>query len=346
MATRARKLKEPNVYLTNGKTLPAVPGAKHEKMPDVILPMLATLIKEPFSDPEWLYEFKLDGVRAICFIHNGKMRLVSRNKKDITSRYPELRELAESVDADQAILDGEVVVLDDKGLPNFQMLQSRIGLTREQEIDRLAAQNPVIYNVFDLLYYNGFNLMPAMLIHRKTLLREIITEEPFLRYCEHVAGEGEKLFSKARKQGLEGVVAKLESSSYTQKRSNDWLKIKAIRQQEVVITGYTKPKGSRILFGSLLVGIYEKGELIYADNVGGGFNEANLKKVHSMMQPLKSKDSPFQRPPKTGEPVQWIRAALVCEVKFSEWTTDGKLRQPVFLGIRDDKDPVECVREA
>lgn len=225
------------------------------------------------------------------------------------------------------------------------MLQQRIGLNDAGEIARLANQTPVVYYVFDLLYYNGFNLMGAELIHRKALLKEIIEQNEFFRYSDHVIGDGEKLFQKASKLQLEGIIAKQQSSLYLQKRTRDWLKIKTVLRQEVVIGGYTEPKGSRIRFGSLVVGLYRDGQLSYVGHVGGGFNERSLKQVYTLMQPLKQSRSAFAAVPKTNDKVQWIKPALVCEVKFSEWTSDGMMRQPIFMGLRDDKQPAQCVME-
>ena len=339
------KAKTSKSYLVNSKTLPAAPGSRKEAMPTLINPMLATLTKEAFSDPNWIFEFKWDGIRAVGFLKNKKVQLVSRNAKEFAFRYPELSSLPKWIDAENAILDGEIVALTDKGIPSFQLLQQRMGLNAKSEIARLANESPVVYYVFDLLYCNGFSLMGAELIHRKALLKEIMEENEFLRYSDHVIGDGVKLFQKASKLQLEGIIAKHQSSLYVQKRTRDWLKIKTVLRQEVVIGGYTEPKGSRIRFGSLVVGLYRDSELTYVGHVGGGFNERSLKQVYSFMQPLKQQKSPFLSTPKTNEKVQWIKPALVCEVKFSEWTSDGMMRQPIFMGLRDDKQPAQCVME-
>jgi bifunctional non-homologous end joining protein LigD len=314
-------------------------------MPEVIEPMSATLVDESFSHPEWLFESKWDGVRAICFVEDGKVSFFSRNEKEMSFRYPELAHIGQAVNAEQAILDGEIVALNEKGLPSFQLLQSRVGLKNKREIERLGDEHPVVYTVFDLLYYNGFNLMPAQLVHRKTLLGEIVEPNDRLRYSDHVLGSGEEFFEKARKTGLEGIIAKHQGSPYVQARSSDWLKIKTLQRQEVVIAGYTEPRGARPLFGALVVGLYRNSELHYVGHVGGGFDHRSLEQVYSLMQPLKTGHSPFAVEPRTNEPVQWVRPALVCEVKFSEWTSDEHLRQPIFLGLRDDKEPAQCVFE-
>jgi bifunctional non-homologous end joining protein LigD len=336
---------ESALHLTEADTLPAVPGSQPAPMPEVIEPMRATLVDEAFSHPEWLFESKWDGVRAICFIEDGKVSFFSRNEKEMSFRYPELAHIGHAINAQQAILDGEIVALNEEGLPSFQLLQSRVGLKNEQEIERLAKEHPVAYYVFDLLYYNGFNLMPAELVHRKTLLREIVEPNDRFRYSDHILGAGEEFFEQARKTSLEGIIAKHQGSPYVQARSSDWLKIKTVQRQEVVIAGYTEPRGARPLFGALVVGLYRNSELHYVGHVGGGFDHRNLEQVYGLMQSLKTDHTPFAVEPQTNEPVQWVRPSLVCEVKFSEWTADEHLRQPIFLGLRDDKDPAQCTFE-
>jgi bifunctional non-homologous end joining protein LigD len=336
---------ESDMFLNESSTLPSVPGSYLLPMPQNIEPMLANLVDEPFSHPEWLYELKWDGVRAICYIQNGKARFVSRNDKDMSFRYPEIADIANFINAETAILDGEIVALNDDGLPSFQLLQSRVGLKNEKEIERLARENPVVYYAFDLLYYNGFNLMPAALIHRKSMLQEIMVRGDKFRYSDHIVGEGKKFFREAEKAGAEGIIAKHQGSIYLQKRSSDWLKIKTLMRQEVVIAGYTEPRGARPMFGALVVGLYNDGELHYIGHVGGGFDYDSIKDLYDDMQRLKIGHSPFIKQPVTNERVQWIKPALVCEVKFSEWTADERLRQPIFLGLRDDKDPSECTFE-
>jgi bifunctional non-homologous end joining protein LigD len=336
---------EADMFLNENSTLPAVPGAFSAPMPHIIEPMLATLVDEPFSHPEWLYEVKWDGVRAICYIKDGQVSFVSRNGIDMSFRYPELNGITEQISAKTAILDGEIVALNEKGLPSFQLLQSRVGLKNKKEIERLSREQPVVFYAFDLLYYNGFNLMPADLIHRKSLLGEIIEGNGTLRYSDHVAGLGEEFFRKAEEAGIEGIIAKHQGSAYVQKRSSDWLKIKTQLGQEVVIAGYTEPRGARPLFSALVVGLYKDGELHYVGHVGGEFDHKTLEQVYKSMQRLKIDHSPFVKKPDTSERVQWIKPALICEVKFSEWTSDERLRQPIFLGLRDDKEPAECTLE-
>jgi bifunctional non-homologous end joining protein LigD len=333
-------------YLDTTETLPAVPGARPAPMPARVEPMLATLVDKAFSDPDWIYETKWDGVRALCYIDEGRARFVSRNDKDMSFRYPELGEVTERLNAEQAILDGEIVAFDERGRPSFQLLQSRVGLKDEAEIARLAASQRVAYCAFDLVYYNGFDLRPAALLHRKALLEELIEESEALKYSAHTVGDGEREFGRAARLGLEGIMAKHQGSTYHARRSNDWLKIKTQLRQEVVIAGYTAPRGARPLFGALVVGLHdEEGRLRYVGHVGGGFNRETLEQTYGLMSRLKRKTAPFDEAPPTNEPVQWVRPSLVCEVKFAEWTADRKLRQPIFMGLRDDKEPAQCTFE-
>jgi bifunctional non-homologous end joining protein LigD len=330
---------------TRTKSKSLCDGARKAAMPDVVHPMLATLVDQPFSNPDWLFETKWDGVRAVCFIDNGKVRFVSRNQNELTAQYPELANVAAYVDARQAILDGEIVALDEQGVSRFQLLQSRMGRKRQGEIQRLAAKSRIAFYAFDLLYHDGFDLTACSLIDRKERLEQILKPANHIRYSDHIVKEGQRLYAEIAKIPLEGVVAKRIASTYQQKRSRDWLKIKTIQESEVVVGGYTAPRHSRSYFGSLVVGLYRDGKLHYVAHVGGGFNEKGLAQIYKLMQPLKTKRSPFLVEPQTNEPVQWIKPRLIAQVKFSEWTSDGHLRHPVFLGLRDDKRPEECTFE-
>ncbi len=324
------------------RLIAATPGARRAAMPRVIGPMLATLVDKPFNDPEWLFETKWDGVRAVCYFDRGRLRFVSRNQKEMGFRYPELAEIKEAIAARRAVFDGEVVAFDRRGRSNFQFLQSRIGLQDEADIRAEMQAHPVVYCVFDLLYCDGFDLMGCELIERKAILAAAIKEHPRLKLSEHTEGDGIKAFRRAERRRLEGVMAKHRRSLYVQDRSSEWLKVKTVLRQEVVITGYTEPRGTRPLFGALVVGLYAGGELRYVGHVGGGFNRESLEQVYKRMQPLKVKRPPFAEPPHTNEPVQWLKPELVCEVKFSEWTEDYIMRQPIFEGLRDDKEPRQC----
>ena len=302
--------------------------------------MLATLVDEPFSDPEWIFETKWDGFRSICFVKNKKSRFVSRNQIDMTPQYPELARVALQIDAREAILDGEIVALDKDGRPRFQLLQPRVG--RKSGIEALRGSGHIVYFVFDLLYVDGYDLMSCPLVERKAVLEQILRPANFVKLSEHIAGDGEQFFKQIEKFRLEGMIAKRASSPYVQKRTRDWLKVKTIQRSEVVIGGYTEPRGSRSHFGALVAGLYRGHDLHYVAHVGGGFNQRTLAEIYKLMQPLKTKAFPFVDAPKTNEPVHWIRPKLVAEVKFSEWTADHRLRHPVFIGLREDKKPEDC----
>ncbi|HZE67990.1 MAG TPA: non-homologous end-joining DNA ligase [Pyrinomonadaceae bacterium] len=314
-------------------------------MPSTVRPMLATLVDQPFSDPDWLFETKWDGVRAICFVRKGRARFVSRNQLEMTGQYPELASIASSLKAKEAILDGEIVALDEHGISRFQLLQPRLGRKNPREIERLAAQSKIAFYVFDLLYLDGFDLTQCKLLDRKSVLERILKTSNNIRYSEHIIGEGERLFHEVAKIPLEGIVAKRIDSPYVQKRSSDWLKVKTIQEMEVVIGGYTEPRKSREYFGALVVGLYQGKELHYVAHVGGGFNHQSLEQLFKLMEPLRTKRCPFIEKPVTNEPVQWVKPKLVVQVKFSEWTSDRRLRHPVFLGLREDKKPEDCVFE-
>jgi bifunctional non-homologous end joining protein LigD len=335
-ATRKKPQKHPTTKARAG----LCSTARAARMPDIIHPMLATLVDNPFSDPEWIFETKWDGFRSICFARDGKARFVSRNQIDMTSQYPELGSVAKQIDAKEAILDGEIVALDKDGMPRFQLLQPRVG--RKSGIDALRGHGHIVYFVFDVLYVDGYDLMSCPLVERKEVLEQILQPASFIKLSEHIVSEGEDFFKQIEKFHLEGMIAKRAASTYLQKRSRDWLKVKTVQRSEVVIGGYTEPRGSRSHFGALVVGLYRGHDLHYVAHVGGGFNQRSLAEIYKLMQPLKTKSSPFVDAPKTNEPVQWLKPKLVAEVKFSEWTADYRLRHPVFIGLRDDKQPEDC----
>jgi len=316
--------------------------ARAARTPVVIHPMLATLVDDPFSSPEWIFETKWDGFRAVCFIQNGGARFVSRNQLDMTHQYPELVDVGKQVDAKEAILDGEIVALDREGMPRFQLLQPRVGRKKKSDIEALLGKAKIVYFAFDLLYVDGYDLMSCPVVERKATLERILRPASFIKFSEHVVGEGEAFFAQIEKFRLEGMMAKRAASNYVQRRSSDWLKVKTVERSEVVVAGYTAPRGSRSHFGALVVGLYHDKELHYVAHVGGGFNQRTLEKIYKLMQPLRTRQSPFVEAPKTNEPVQWLKPKLVAEVKFSEWTADGHLRHPVFVGLREDKRPDQC----
>lgn len=334
------KVKKSQKHRTTNARAAICSAARAARMPDVIHPMLATLVDDPFSHPEWIFETKWDGFRSICLVKHGKARFVSRNQLEMTAQYPELADVGKQVDAKQAILDGEIVALDQNGMPRFQLLQPRVG--RKSGLQALRGRGQIVYYVFDLLYRDGYDLTRCAVVERKQALEEILRPAPFIRLSEYIEGDGEAFFKEIENFHLEGMIAKRAGSPYVQKRSSDWLKVKTIQRSEVVIGGYTEPRGSRSYFGALVVGLYQDRQLQYVAHVGGGFNQRTLAAIYKTMQPLKTKQSPFVDAPQTNEPVQWLKPKLVAEVKFSEWTADARLRHPVFVGLREDKKPEDC----
>jgi bifunctional non-homologous end joining protein LigD len=318
-------------------------------MPSVIHPMLATLVDKPFDDDEWLFEIKWDGYRAVAFIEDGKVRLVSRNQNDLTGEYPELRGLADDVRARTAILDGEIVALDDQGRSSFSLMQQRSGF---REPGRRAARNasiPILYYAFDLLYLDGYSLFKVDMEKRKELLAGIVGASDILRYSDHHVGHGTALYGAAAEKGLEGIVAKRRRSCYIQQRSREWLKMKITQRQECVIGGYTDPKGSREHFGSVILGLYDdQRRLIHVGQAGSGFTQQTHADMWRRLEKLKTSRSPFHGRVQTGRGMHWAKPELVAEIKFTEWTheTEGgglKMRAPVYEGLRFDKKPRECV---
>jgi bifunctional non-homologous end joining protein LigD len=330
---------------SNNKSLklkPPCEGAKPADAPSVIHPMLATLVDKPFSNPDWLFETKWDGIRAVCFLTNGQARFVSRNQNDVSAQYPELANIGDCINGRVAVLDGEIVALDEQGISRFQLLQPRMGRKNAAEIAGLTGKTRVAYYIFDLLYLDGFDLTPCPLVARKTKLQSLIKSGKNVRYSDHILEHGEELYREIARIPLEGMIAKRRDSSYAQRRTHDWLKIKTVLESEVVIAGYTEPRSSRSYFGALVVGLYDGQTLRYVGHTGGGFNEKWLAQIYQMLQPLKTKASPFAEQVQTNEPVQWVKPKLVAQVRFTEWTADRRLRQPIFLGLREDKKAREC----
>jgi len=304
-------------------------------MPHEVKPMLASSTKEPFDDPDWLFEIKLDGYRCIAEINRGDVLLYSRNNISFNQRFAGIARALEAIDR-VAVFDGEVVALDDKGRSYFQLLQNH---------QRTGAGN-ICYFLFDLLYLDGNDLRILPLVTRKEMLRNLLPELPNIRYHDHVMEFGKDFFDLAQANNLEGILAKRSNSKYqTGRRTKEWLKIKIRLQQEAVICGFTEPRGSRKNLGSLVLGVYENDELTYIGLAGGGFDESGIKELHGMLQPLVQTPSPFKERIKTDMPVQWVKPVLVCEVEFAEWTDERVMRQPIFLGLREDKEPKTVVRE-
>lgn len=321
-------------------------------IPTAIYPMLATAIEKPFDGDDWLFEIKWDGYRAVAFIENGKVRLVSRNQNELTHRYPELKDLPQFVKAKTAILDGEVVALDDQGRPSFSLMQQRTGFRPGGKRGTVNADVPVLYYAFDLLYLDGYDWRKVPLEKRKEKLESVIVGGDVLRFSDHYAREGKALFEVAKQKGLEGILAKRRECPYQERRSSDWLKIKIRHRVECVIGGYTEPEGSRAHFGSIVLGLYDKqGRLIHVGQAGSGFNQKSLAEIWSMLKERETKQKPFYGEVEALRKVYWIKPELVAEIEYAEWTegasggSGSKLRAPVFLGLRDDKDPKECLLE-
>jgi bifunctional non-homologous end joining protein LigD len=321
-------------------------------MPTAIHPMLATSIDAPFDNPDWLFEIKWDGYRAIAFLEKNQIRLVSRNQNDLTAQYPDLHDLSKFLNAKTAILDGEIVALDEHGRSSFSLMQQRTGF---RERGRRAAAQPevrVLYYAFDLIYLDGYDLRRVPLEQRKQELASLLNpSNDTIRLSDHFVANGQALFNVARQKGLEGILAKKRASLYEERRTRDWLKIKITHRLEAVIGGYTEPEGSREHFGSVVLGLYDKqGNLIHVGQAGSGFDQKMLADLGMLLKPLETKTNPFQGKVEALKKVHWVKPKLVAEIEFSEWThptEEGgpKLRAPVFLGLRDDKDPKECVLE-
>jgi bifunctional non-homologous end joining protein LigD len=342
----SEKSVEPEVSAGNS-SVKNLNGAVKRPMPTAIQPMLASIAEDPFDNPNWLFEIKWDGYRVLSFIDNGRVRMVSRNQNDLGPRYPELRELPKLVNAKSAILDGEVVVLDEQGRPSFSLMQQRTGIRAHGRQAASRPDLPIIYYVFDLLYLDGYDLRRVGLDDRKRALKQILPAGELVRFSDHHAGQGVALFQVAKQKGLEGIVAKKCDSCYEERRSREWLKIKITQTADCVIGGYTSPEGARQYFGSLVLGLYNnKKQLIHVGHAGTGFNHATLKQIFEVLKEIETKKSPFTGPV-DAKNVHWVKPERVAEVKFSEWThetSEGglKLRAPVFLGLRDDKNPEDC----
>ena len=325
-------------------------GPVKRPVPATIHPMLAESVEKPFDGAEWLFEIKWDGYRAVAFIENGKVRLVSRNQNDLTARYPELKDMAKFVQAKTAILDGEVVALDAEGKASFSLMQQRTGFRPGGKRAVGNADVPVLYYAFDLLYLDGYDWRRVPLEERKRKLESLVLTGNAVHYSDHYEERGKALFEIARQRGLEGIVGKRRSSYYEERRSSDWLKIKIRRRIECVIGGFTEPEGSREHFGSLVLGLYDKqARLIHVGQAGSGFNQKSLGEISKVLKKSETSKNPFFGEVEALRKVRWVKPKLVAEIEFAEWTggtSDGsgpKMRAPVFLGLRDDKDPKECL---
>src|SRR5213595_3978453 len=315
-------------------------GARKGAMSSRIEPLLATPADRPFSDPNWLFEIKWDGVRALARIENDALTLRSRTGVDIAKRYPELASLPDALAARQAILDGEIVALDAQGHSNFERLQERMHVRAPSE--NLVAQIPVVYFAFDLLYCDGYDLREAPLLERKQLLERLLFTTERFRYADHQLEQGKELFALAEQNGLEGIVAKRADSPYVSDRSPYWVKLKVTKTVDAVVSGWTESRTSALPFGSLLLGLYQGKKLRFIGHVGSGFDAKKLKELSSRLNELAASACPFDAVPETNEKPSWVSPALVARVKFSGWTQERALRHPVFLALREDARPIDC----
>ncbi|HTG45163.1 MAG TPA: non-homologous end-joining DNA ligase [Verrucomicrobiae bacterium] len=315
--------------------------------------MKALLVEGLPALGEWVYEIKWDGYRALGLMTKGKVRLLSRRANDVSSDFPEIARSLEQLTAGNALLDGEVVALDEHGHASFQLLQN----SRKQ---RPFERGTLVYYAFDLLNLEGRDLTGLPLLKRKALLEKLLegAADP-IRYSAHLKGDPKVLLAEVQKNRIEGLIAKRTESPYEpDRRSGSWVKIKTALEQEFVIGGYTQPRGSRGFFGSILLGYYQDGELLFASKAGTGFDHKTLRDLYKKFQKFRTEAVPFinvpaSRKSKWGEGLgtaemkrcTWLRPELLCQVRFTEWTSDGGLRHPVFLGLRDDKSAVDVVRE-
>jgi bifunctional non-homologous end joining protein LigD len=313
-------------------------------LPKNIQPMLATLVDRAFDDDKWIFELKLDGIRALIVKKESKVDMFTRNGISMTNRFPTLAEAVRDIPADIVILDGEIVALDEKGHSHFHLIQPRIHLSRAKDIAAADENLPVYLYAFDVLYLNGYDLMKFPLIERKAVLKTLITESGgWIRYTDHIEKRGKDFFKAVSSMGLEGIVAKVADSAYQQSRSKFWLKIKSQQTDHFVIGGMTRPEGSRKYFGALLLGLYDRnGDFIYVGRSGGGFDDRALVGAYNELEPLRTASAPFKQVPAEIRRSIWVQPQLVCDVRFNQWTTDLKLRAPVFEGFRDDIDPKQC----
>ena len=315
---------------------------RDEPVPDWRAPTLATLTEKRFSDPDWIFERKFDGMRCLAFRDGDRVRLLSRNRQPLNGTYPELVDALAAQHTSRFVVDGEVVAFEGRRT-SFARLQGRLGIT-DPDVAR-ASRIRVFYYVFDLLHLEGKSTVDVPLAWRKRLLRSAIDFEGPLRNTPHRIEDGIAAYRAACERGDEGVIAKLADSKYDGRRSPNWLKFKCVRDQEFVVGGYTSPKGSRIELGALLIGYYDHDDLVYAGKVGTGFDEATLRSLHERLSEIERDTAPFTRGLVREREARWVRPELVAQIGFTEWTHDGKLRHPRYQGLRTDKEPGDVVRE-
>lgn len=313
---------------------PDVAAAPKRAMPKQVQPMLCTLVEKPFNGDDWLFEIKWDGYRAIGTKQGTSLELYSRNGLDFREKYPPVAEALRALKHD-VVLDGEITAIDDEGSPHFEWLQGW----------HANPHGHLRYFVFDILWCDGQDVRGLTLIERKKLLKRVLPNHPAIGFSDHVVGEGTKLFAEMQRRGLEGIVAKKAASTYTEhQRGGNWLKIKTHLRQEVVIGGFTEPRGGRQYLGSLITGVYRNKKLQYVGHSGGGIPDEQRKALRQKLDRLERKTSPFATEPKPNAPVHWVKPELLCEMEFSEWTDDGMMRHPRFVGLREDK-PAKQVKQ-
>lgn len=303
--------------------------AKRTSFPGDVKPMLATLVDQPCDSPDWLYEIKWDGYRVIAYLNKGRVEMRSRNNLSFNEKFNIIREALAKWNI-RAVIDGEIVALDEDGHADFQQLQNTL---KHRDTAHL------VYYIFDILWYDGKDLTRLPLLERKRILRSIFPDnEDRIRYSDHIVEKGIRFLSTAVRHGLEGIMAKKSDSIYEAgARSSNWLKMKNSHRMEAIICGFTLPRRSRKFFGAIILGKYQGKKLVYIGHSGSGFNDKDLKELWKKFQPLKTDTCPFEIVPRTNQPASWLKPELVCEVKFSEWTKDKILRHPIFTGLREDK---------
>jgi bifunctional non-homologous end joining protein LigD len=303
-------------------------------LPKRLQPMLATLTDAAFDDAGWVFEDKYDGFRMVAKIKDGKVTLYSRNGKIISHSYIEVAKALESVNGD-AVIDGELVALDEDGVSHFQLMQNA-----------LRHEAKLLYCAFDLMFHDGEDLRGLTMLERKKRLKDILPRHKLIAFSRHRKSSGTRFFEEAERKGLEGIMAKRADSKYLSgARTDNWLKIKTSKRQEVVIAGFTAPKRTRPFFGALALAVRERNGWRYIGHVGTGFSHKILEELHGKLMKLKAAKSPFPTKVKDEAVTTWVNPTLVAEVKFTEWTTKGEMRHPVYLGLRADKRAEDVTRE-
>jgi len=319
--------------------------AEETSMPDWLDPMLAKLTHDYFSGEDWIFERKLDGERVLAYVNpDGEVRLMSRNEKQLNDSYPEIEEALTERAPAGCILDGEIVAFNEQDVSDFQKLQPRMHVSSREEA--LESDVRVYYYLFDCLYVDGHDITGCTLRERKKLLRAALDWDDPLRFTQHRNEDGIEYYQEACEKGWEGLIAKDARSSYVHSRSTKWLKFKCVMQQEFVIGGFTEPEGERVGFGALLLGFYRDGGLVYAGEVGTGFDDETLKDLRQRLESMERKTSPYDQGEPGTDDVHFVTPKLVCQVAFTEWTDDDKLRHPRYKGLRRDKDPEDVHQEA